>query len=251
MTTLITGGGSQIGAGREAVFASRSGKRIPEGFKSPFETGPFEAVYLLGPPNVMDTSKSMVPFIDLAVEKGVKRFVYLSATVADEDDDESEPGRLPMNLKERGLDRVILRPTWFIGTREKGEVVTTIPTARVPFVATEDNNIAQAAFEGIVNKDNQVEWPILLGPDTITFDKFASITISAEEMVQFYLRFMTEEVARWYVESELGIEKGSEDKWTTLLEEDQKKLKVKVVVGKTSVRDWVLKHKKELLEATM
>jgi festuclavine dehydrogenase len=147
MTTLITGGASQIGvqlarllkqAGREVIFASRSGKRIPEGFRSveldwdneatfqrPFEAGPFEAVYLLGPPDVMDTSKAMIPFIDLAVEKGVKRFVYLSATVADEDDDENEPGRLPKYLKERGLDRVILRPTWFTGTHHTFWILST------------------------------------------------------------------------------------------------------------------------------
>ncbi|KAH6893619.1 NmrA family protein [Coprinopsis sp. MPI-PUGE-AT-0042] len=196
MTTLITGGGSQIGvhlakllkqAGREAVFASRSGKRIPEGFNSveldwyneetlqkPFEAGPFEAVYLLGPPDVMDTSKSIIPFIDLAAKNRVKQFLYLSATAADEDDDESEPGRLPKYLKD----------------------------------------IAQAAFEGIVNKENQVKRLVLLGPDTDTmsFDDITHRPVSAEEMIQFCLQFMNEEVARWYVESELGVEKGSEEK---------------------------------------
>ncbi|KAH6893630.1 NmrA family protein [Coprinopsis sp. MPI-PUGE-AT-0042] len=232
MTTLIT---------EEA--RSGPGKRIPEGFKSveldwynedtfqnPFEAGPFDAVYLLGPPDIMDPSKAMIPFIDLAVKKGVKRFVYLSAKLADEDDEGSEPGRLPKYLKERGL-LTMYGP----GIREKGEIVTAIPTARVPFVATED--IAQAAFEGSTSD--------VLGK------KITHRPVSAEEMVPFCLQFMSEKVARCYVESELGVEKGSEEKWTTLSEEDQRKLKVKVVVGKTSVRDWVLKHRKEMFETTI
>lgn len=138
MATLITGGGSQIGihlakllkeAGREAVFASRSGKRIPEGFQSveldwikeatfhnPFKLGPFEAVYIIGPPDTLDAAQAVIPFLDLAVEKGIKRFVNLSATVADDDHDEGGLGRISRYLKDRGLDRVILRPTWFTGT---------------------------------------------------------------------------------------------------------------------------------------
>jgi festuclavine dehydrogenase len=160
------------------------------------------------------------------------------------------------------------------GIRDRGVITTAIPTGRVPFVATED--IAQAAFEGIVNKKNEAERLILLGPDTISFDEvrvctssvgsdlrstqLASITsdvlgkeiahrpVSAEEMVKFCLQFMTEDVAKWYVAAELGVEDGSEEKWATLSREDQRKLKVKVVVGKTSVKDWLLENKEAILE---
>ena len=218
MTTLITGGGSQIGihlakllkeAGREVIFASRSGKRIPEGFKyveldwyneatfrNPFKFGPFENAYIIGPPDTLDPARVVIPFIDIAVQEGVKRFVYLSATIADEEHNEGGLGGIPKYLKERDLDRVILRPTWFIGTnqtsrkafladnslttdnlltehgegvRERGEFETAVPTARVPFIATED--IARAAFNGIVSEENSVTSFILLGPEPLTYDQ--------------------------------------------------------------------------------
>jgi festuclavine dehydrogenase len=67
-------------------------------------------------------------------------------------------------------------------------------------------------------------------------------------MIEFCLQFMTKDVAKWYVAAELGVEDGSEEKWTTLSHEEQRKLRVKVVVGKTSVKDWLLKHKAAILE---
>jgi uncharacterized protein YbjT (DUF2867 family) len=134
MTTLITGGGSKVGAnlglllkaeGREAIFASRSGNRLPEGFKSvkldwkdpaTFE-GALEAkpafIYIVGEPGNQDAYKDIVPFIDAAVKKGsVKKFVYLSATTYV---DELGIAQVPRYLKGKNIPYVILRPTWFTG----------------------------------------------------------------------------------------------------------------------------------------
>jgi nucleoside-diphosphate-sugar epimerase len=134
MTTLITGGGSKIGthlglllkaAGHEAVFASGSGNRIPDGFgsvkldwKDPatfqgaLDTNP-AFIYLVAEPGNPNSYKQVIPFIDAAAKRGgIKKFVCLSASAYS---DELGGAQLPRYLKENRIDHVILRPTWFIG----------------------------------------------------------------------------------------------------------------------------------------
>lgn len=140
MTTLITGGGSQIGlrlfellseAGKPAIFASRSGARIPASassvkfdwadpttFEAPFTLGQqIDYVYILGP-QVHEPLALVKPFIDLAVTKGVKRFVVLSGsnTNAERGPESSNMGTVHTYVHDQGLDYVVLRPTWFTGT---------------------------------------------------------------------------------------------------------------------------------------
>jgi nucleoside-diphosphate-sugar epimerase len=90
MSTLIIGGGSQVGlrlaellreAGKPVIFGSRSGARIPAGspsvkfdwddpatFDAAFALGQnIEYVYLLGPSRDPDPLIKVKPFIDLAV----------------------------------------------------------------------------------------------------------------------------------------------------------------------------------------
>lgn len=138
MTTLITGGASQIGvalakllkaSGRRVVFASRSGK-VPDGFESvkfdwydaacyenPFKSGEsFDSVYLLPPPNDNNSAKVVIPFIDLAVEKGVKRFLLLTASgISKEMAEAVTLAASHKHLHDKGVDYFILRPSWFIG----------------------------------------------------------------------------------------------------------------------------------------
>ena len=135
MTTLITGGGSNVGiqlshllkaSGREAIFASRSGNRIPEGFKivkldwkdpSTFEgalnaSPNIEYVYIVAPPMDSTVHNAMIPFVDMAVKKGgIKKILYLSTTLYV---DAIGNTQVPKYLKENNINHVILRPTWFI-----------------------------------------------------------------------------------------------------------------------------------------
>jgi festuclavine dehydrogenase len=137
MVILITGGGSQIGtrlahllkdAGREVVFTSRSGRNIPEGFEStkldwydpttfqtPFQGRTIEIVYLLPPFAVVESYEAVIPFIDLAVEKGVKGFLLLSATQVERTGNTFGTDVIHGYLHDKGLDYVALRPTTFIG----------------------------------------------------------------------------------------------------------------------------------------
>lgn len=140
MATLILGGGSQIGlrlaellreAGKPVIFGSRSGARIPAGtpsvkfdwddantFEAPFALGQkIDYVYVLGPSTDPDPLVKAKPFIDLAVSKGVKRFIILSGSAehAERGPNAHAMGRVHTYVHEQGLDYVTLRPTWFTG----------------------------------------------------------------------------------------------------------------------------------------
>jgi len=133
MTILITGGTGKTGgilarklheANYPFVVATRTGK-APEPFKvvtfdwfdaSTFEN-PFKAdqnidkVYLIMPPT-FDILPSVAPFIDLAIEKQVKRFVLL--TSAQSEAGGMAHGKVHQYLLDKGVDYAVLKPSWFI-----------------------------------------------------------------------------------------------------------------------------------------
>ena len=138
MTTLITGGASQTGlalarrlvaSSHPVLFGVRT-KPIPASlgpsvkfdwndpstFSNPFDaSNDIKSVYLLPPVADVDPLLRMQPFIDLAVEKGVKKFVLLSSTIAFKGPDAHEAGRVHNYLESIGVDYVALQPTWYIG----------------------------------------------------------------------------------------------------------------------------------------
>ncbi|RXW20213.1 hypothetical protein EST38_g5628 [Candolleomyces aberdarensis] len=291
MTTFITGGASQIGLGlarrlhqadRSILFGSRAG-RGTDGFAwvpfdwddaSTFENAfkrqdikPVESVYIL-PAVAIDPLPKVAPFIDLAIEKGVKRFVVISA--ADCPKGGPEMGAVhgyleKVVLKKRGLiDYVALRPTWFTDNlsreqythiKEHDEVVTPLHKARVPFIAVED--IAQAAFEAIVHEgvidpeDKANSEPILIGPNLVSYDEVAQIlstvlgrpikhrTISRDEALAQYISYgFPEASAKIVVEVELSLDKGSAER---LMTDDE--FAVVRKVGKVGVQEYVEKNK--------
>ena len=140
MTTLITGGTSKIGlalakrlkdAGRSVVIAGRSPEKVPSGYDfvlldwdkpSTFANAfadaskPIETVHLLGPLGVLEPVVIVKPFIDLAIEKGVKFFIFTTATGVPINDFSS--GRIHQYLADSGAAYYILKPSWFIGKSE-------------------------------------------------------------------------------------------------------------------------------------
>jgi festuclavine dehydrogenase len=72
------------------------------------------AVYLVGPP-IMDMVPPMLKFVDLAVSKGVEKFVLVSASTVEKGGHSmGEVHAYLDSLKE--IKYVALRPTWFMGT---------------------------------------------------------------------------------------------------------------------------------------
>lgn len=134
MTVLITGGTGNTGirlahrlhqAGHPILLTSRTGKAPdpykavqfewfdPSTFQNPFDADSnIDRVYLVGPV-VVDMLTYVKPFIDFAASKGVKRFVLLSASATEKG--EAAMGEIHEYLVEKGVDYVVLRPSWFFG----------------------------------------------------------------------------------------------------------------------------------------
>lgn len=153
MTTLIIGSTGNAGSGvanalfklhRPILLASRSGLiharfppssplvasvqfdwTKPSAWESAFSASilqpslpPVDRVFFIIPSGVVDPVKTAEEFVDLAADRGVKKFVFLSAAPA------KKGGPVPMGqvhdyLDKKGVECFTLRPTWFIGESRK------------------------------------------------------------------------------------------------------------------------------------
>ncbi|RXW19930.1 hypothetical protein EST38_g5932 [Candolleomyces aberdarensis] len=274
MSTLLTGGTSQVGlalakrlkdAGSDVIFATRSPSKVPSGYKhvlldwsdpstleNPFNTTDrIDNVYILPPPGTSNSLEVTKPLIDLAIEKGVKRFVLLSATIVEKGG--LGVGKVHEYLDSKSVDYFVLRPTWFIENlfngqaytiREHGELITAVPKGRIPFISVED--IAQAAFE-YITQGSSTKDKLIIGPESLTYNEVAQIltevigrpithkAISAEEQQARLISFgLPLEYAKFLASEELKADSGTE---AALVTANNK------FVGKFTVRD-VLENNK-------
>ena len=82
-------------------------------YGNPFiQAGDIGAVYLVAPP-VLDLFSPMKRFIDFAREKGVTRFVLLSASILEKGG--PAMGAVHAYLAGSGVEYTVLRPSWFMG----------------------------------------------------------------------------------------------------------------------------------------
>ena len=221
MSTLITGGTGKTGAilakllhaaNRPFVIATRSGK-APEPFKAVtfdwFNPATFEnpfkltdipnidRVYLILPP-VLDSIPLVSPFIDLAISKGVKRFVLLTSTQSVAGG--PAHGKVHQYLLEKGVDYAVLKPSWFIrklpphlttcaswdtehptryaenfltthytSIRENNQIQSATGDGKIPWISSED--IAQAAFEALTADKSPNREYYVLGPELRSYDE--------------------------------------------------------------------------------
>jgi festuclavine dehydrogenase len=75
--------------------------------------GRIKAIYLVMPPFRADSFSVVKPFIDLAVSKGVKRFVLMSVLATEKG--MLGHGKVHEYLVDLGVEYAILRPSWFFG----------------------------------------------------------------------------------------------------------------------------------------
>ena len=134
MTVLVTGGRGTTGlilsrllkeANTSVLICSRSGTAPSpytavkfdwfddKTFENPFKKDPnIDRVYLIVP-SVIGQLSAVKPFIDLAISKGVKRFVLLTASQA-EIGSPVLMGKVHEYLLNIKVDYTVLRPTWFM-----------------------------------------------------------------------------------------------------------------------------------------
>jgi festuclavine dehydrogenase len=141
----------------------------------------------------------MKAFIDLAVEKGVKRFVLLSASVLDVGDGPMM-GKVSKYISSLGVKWAILRPTWFMGMllsaaslllnhangvtenfsemqhmlsiRDEDKIITATGEGKVPFVSADD--IAAVAFHALTDELPHNADHLILGPELWSYDEVSS-----------------------------------------------------------------------------
>ncbi|PPR02226.1 hypothetical protein CVT24_011454 [Panaeolus cyanescens] len=201
MAILIVGGTGDSGlalakrlnaADYEILLTSRSGN-APNPFKAVmfdwFDASTFEApfaenssidsIYLIGPP-VLESLPVVKPFIDLAIQKGVKKFVLLSA--ASMSPGGALYGKIHQYLIDVGVDYTAVRGTFFMKNfgppasllvKEKGFIFSVAEDGKAPFVHTDD--IADAAFDALTTDKYSRQDVFVGGPDLLTHDDVAAI----------------------------------------------------------------------------
>ncbi|KAF9018147.1 NAD(P)-binding protein [Hymenopellis radicata] len=197
MSILLTGGTGKTAirlarllqaANKPVILTSRQGV-VPEPFTgvkldwyNPATFGNpwavdcnIESVYLVAPPGPPDVLTPMKPFIDLAVKKGVKRFVLLSVSTLDAGG--PAMGKVHEYLISLGVDYFVIRPSWFFenfttvhlaGIKDKRTIVTASEDGKIGFVSVDD--IADLAFDALTRAKSYNTDKILVGPELLSYE---------------------------------------------------------------------------------
>ncbi|KAM0585159.1 hypothetical protein ACHAQF_006936 [Verticillium nonalfalfae] len=155
------------------------------------------AVFLVAPP-ILDSFSPMSAFIDIAREKGVRRFVLLSSSALEADEGGVAMGKVHAYLKALGdkgqTEWAALRPTWFQGESwqhmhslggklqhrahvmsiwGEGKVYSATGEGRIPWVAVED--IAASAYQLLTQEAAPNAEFLILGPELLSYGDIAAI----------------------------------------------------------------------------
>nr|GAT54836.1 predicted protein [Mycena chlorophos] len=228
-------------------------------YANPFEvaagTGKIiDRVYLVAP-QTTDMFPPMKRFIDLAKDRGVCRFVLLSATVCEPDLETGlAMGKVHAYLATlgEGVEYCVLRPSWFMENfarqyleliRERHEIVSATGMGRLGYVSTED--IADVAFDALMHEGG-IQEEIIVGPQLLTYDEIAQMltevvghkithkSVSKEEMKRMFVdRGMPEEYAEMMTGLDGYIAQGGEEKMYARA----------TVVGKRTLKEFFVANK--------
>jgi festuclavine dehydrogenase len=203
MTILVTGATGKIGsrvaqllhnAGHTVVATSRSGA-----CPGPFEVVKFDwfdrrtfveafdidedidRVFLVAPP-IIDSFAHVKTFIDFAIWKGVRRFVFCTPGCADQLGDTSST--IIQYLASCDADYVVIRPSllrenfnsiYLKSIQNQGQIFSAGKEKKVAFVGAED--VAKASYDALLaNKPPRLVH--VHGPRSYTFDEVAVLTSS-------------------------------------------------------------------------
>ncbi|KAF8907532.1 hypothetical protein CPB85DRAFT_836591 [Mucidula mucida] len=201
----------------------------PATFENPFAIeSNIESVYLVPPLGSPDVIKALKPFIDLAVEKGVKRFVLLSISTLDA----GSPymGKVHEYLISLGVDYFVIRPSWFFenfitlhleSIRDRHTIVTASGDGKIGFISADD--IADLAFDALTRAESYNTDKIIVGPELLSYDDVAKTLsdvlgininhtrIGADELKRMYLGFGLDERLDMLVDLEKSNASGAEE----------------------------------------
>ncbi|KAK0200824.1 hypothetical protein DFS33DRAFT_1355252 [Desarmillaria ectypa] len=228
MTILLTGGTGKTATriarllkdAHQPVFLTSRKGVVPEPFKgikfdwhdpSTFENAftadpNIDRIYLVVPAGTTEVLPPMKPFIDLAVQKGVKRFVLLSASTVESGG--PTMGKVHEYLLSLKVDYAVIRPSWFFenfltlhlqSIKEQNTIVSASADGKIGFISADD--IADLAVSALTDEKSHNTDHILTGPELLSYDDVAAIftevlgrkithtRISVEELKKRYLSF--------------------------------------------------------------
>lgn len=219
-------------------------------FNNPFDKrDDIKAVYLLG-----HNTSAITRFIDLSIEKGVRRFVLLGDTSTDANAGRGS-GLIWKHIldKGEGVEWAVLKPTWFTdnfllpavtgSVKTEGKLYSTTGEGRMSYVTVED--IGAVGYRALTDKEPHNAAHVLLGPNAITYTELAEIyskllnksveyvAQTAEERLPYLLsQGMDEQRAKFWVFLESMSSKDTVGKTNNVVEE---------VTGKKAkgVEEWV------------
>ncbi|KAJ7443086.1 hypothetical protein B0H11DRAFT_2162971 [Mycena galericulata] len=135
-----------------------------------------DRIYLIAP-RILDMLPPMKAFIDFAIDKGVKRFVLMSAGLIEA----GGPGMGLVHeyLASLNVEYCVLRPSYFFGAPSARFVssrdvsLSAAEDCRIPMISTEE--IAQQAFKALMHPVPENTQPILVGPELLSYDRIAAM----------------------------------------------------------------------------
>ncbi|KAK0437310.1 hypothetical protein EV421DRAFT_1975225 [Armillaria borealis] len=230
MTILLTGGTGRTAtriarllrdANQPVLLTYRNGV-VPKPFKGVkfdwYDASTFEGVftadpnidriYLVAPAATSEVFPLMKPFIDLAVQKGVRRFVLLSATTMADGYPLMVP-KVHEYLLSLNVDYAVLRPSWFFenfstqqlpSIKERNTVVSASGDGKIGFVSADD--IADVAVSALTDEKSHNTDHIITGPSCslmmmcvaaifaeVLGRKITHTRITVEELKKRYISF--------------------------------------------------------------
>lgn len=191
------------------------------------------AVYLVAPPGSVDPLSVMLPFLQQALQSGVTRFVLLSASSLEEGG--PMMGQVHAWLRSNAPSWIVLRPTWFMQNFSEQQHLPTIVgddaiysatgEGRVGFIDAED--IAAVAAVALTAPDFKSGELILTGPETLSYDRVATLVgqaagreihhrrLSEAQMAERFVTFgVPEGFASALAAMDSAIAAGAEDRTT-------------------------------------
>lgn len=246
MSVLITGGTGKTGSrvarllGEQARVATRTPREAGQVRFDWDDAGSHEAaldgvraVYLGAPANHTEPLAAMTPFLQLALERGVRRLVLLSASSLEKGG--PMMGQVHSYLEQHAPEWVALRPTWFMQNfseqqhlptiRQEHAVFSATGDGRVPFIDAAD--IAAVAAVALTRADFPNGDCILTGPRAMSYDEAAKVLSEAtgfevvhrrlEEsaLADRYASFgMAQDYAAGLAAMDTAIAQGAEDRLT-------------------------------------
>jgi ergot alkaloid biosynthesis protein len=241
---LVTGGTGKTG-GRVARRLAEAGHPVRIGSRSaevPFDwldpstydaaLSGVDRVYLVAPP-VEDPYPVMTSFARRAMDRGVRRFVLLSASSLPEGG--PMMGAVHRSLRETAAEWAVLRPTWFMQNfsegphattiREEGRIYSATGAGRVPFVDAVD--IAEVAYRALTDELSHNTDHLITGPRALTYAEAADaigeamgrpvahVNLTESELAEHWVRHgLPPEYAGLLAAMDIAIAKGSEDRTT-------------------------------------